>query len=387
MKNPEKKCQSVKSHRSRPQTPIELKATGSRITPDPGAVPHHKEMRVQHERYMVTLCGLSFLINLTLCVIMATTKHKVTNRTSAVLHPSTVRVNAAFNEFSSGLVCDMQGLHCVRVLEKTEDVNYGKDGVSETGAPVEVVGLITNLAQRHGSFFEIGARDGRILHEIERRSNITVGGIEKNPANVEAAMRQFNISLTLGSFPETPLPNSDVYFFHIYAALIPQWIKKFRNTQFPELNRKFLYVSSDWTFQQGAETWALRKAAEEHFGSGNYREYKVPYYRGEMHREYGIYVIGEMELTHDMQREVRENESRLFDTYRESLLGDLKNVQKVLDIVTNFTPVITTCEVKNESTTGAKINDCCEGQRHVLESINTSVMLERLRVIKLALAE
>jgi len=338
VKNPEKKCQSVKSHRSRPQTPIELKATGSRITPDPGAVPHHKEMRVQHERYMVTLCGLSFLINLTLCVIMATTKHKVTNRTSAVLHPSTVRVNAAFNEFSSGLVCDMQGLHCVRVLEKTEDVNYGKDGVSETGAPVEVVGLITNLAQRHGSFFEIGARDGRILHEIERRSNITVGGIEKNPANVEAAMRQFNISLTLGSFPETPLPNSDVYFFWIYAALIPHWIYHLKHFRFDTISTKTILVALDKQFMDGIEVETFRSATSELFAPHLVKEYKLSYYRGELDREFGTFLVGEITLTAEVQRDALfqtniERQVKIREAYEEgvvSLLPDVETVEHLL---------------------------------------------------------
>jgi len=189
------------------------------------------------------------------------------------------------------------------LLSLSVDANYGKEGITETGIPTEVLRLIINLAQPYESFYEIGSRDGRNLYEVKRQANITVAGMEQNHASVDAAMRDFNVHSTLGSFPETPLPDSDLYFFWIYSSLIPEWIKQFRYTHFPSTKRKLLYVASDLEYNQGQETWALRGAAELYFGKEHYREYKVPFYRGEEFREFGVFVLGQLELTEDMQQE------------------------------------------------------------------------------------
>ena len=207
---------------------------------------------------------------------------------------------------ASGRICDFRGQNCVQLLIPTIDENYGKEGVTETGIPFEVLRLIINLAQRHESFYEIGSRDGRNLYEISRHANITVAGMELNQASVDAAMRDFNVTLTLGSFPETPLPDSDLYYFWIYSSLITEWIKHFRITQFPTMRRKLLYVASDLEYREGSETRALRGAAESYFGEEHYREYKVPFYRGEGFREFGVFVLGELELTSVMQKQTSD---------------------------------------------------------------------------------
>ena len=216
-------------------------------------------------------------------------------------HRITNSNKTAFGKLSSE-VCDVSGRNCVYILNKLPDDNYERNDMLESGVPVEIVRFLINIASRHKSFYEIGSRNGHVLSEIQKHTNVSVAGMEREQAAVDAAHKDFKITLTLGSFPETQLPDSDVYFFWIYANLIPTWVENFRYNRFPSQSRKWLYVASDWEYNGGQETKALRTAALEHFGAKHYREYKIPFYRGEEYREFGIFVVGEMELTQHMQK-------------------------------------------------------------------------------------
>jgi hypothetical protein len=186
-------------------------------------------------------------------------------------------------------------------MNQVPDENHGRADISDTGVPVEVVRFLINVASQYNSFYEIGSRNGRVLSEIKKHTNVSVSGMEKTTDGVDAALREFDIILTLGSYPETQLEDSDIYFFWIYASLIPEWIKCFRNTRFKTAGTKYLYVASEWEHNEGKETKALRQAATEFFGAEHFREYKIPFYRGEEFREFGVFVVGKMELTDEMQ--------------------------------------------------------------------------------------